>query len=226
MKLSDAGLYALALHEGIVPGPYRDSVGIWTYGIGHTAAAGNPDPATMKRGMPANLDAAIEDVIDLFRQDVAKYETAVARAVNVPLKQHQFDALVSFHYNTGAIAKASLVKKLNAGDYAGAGAGFMAWNKPPEITDRRKAERDLFLAGTYPGGLVNVWGVTSEGKVIWKPQRRLTMPQFLAIADADPIFADPGFTSKPDTGGKDFWASLFDALDFTKLRKILRMKGR
>ena len=40
MKTSDAGIFALALHEGIVPGPYRDSVGVWTYGIGHTLGAG------------------------------------------------------------------------------------------------------------------------------------------------------------------------------------------
>lgn len=209
MKLTDAGLYALALHEGLVPGPYLDSVGVWTYGIGHTAAAGNPDPAKMQRGMPADLDAGIADVIDLFRQDVAKYEAAVVRAVKVPLKPHQFDALVSFHYNTGAIAKASLVKKLNAGDYAGAGSGLMAWTKNPELIERRKAERDLFLSGTYPGGAVNVWGVTEAGKVIWKPQRKLNMPQFLALID-EPIFADPGFTPKPESKG--FWATLLMAL--------------
>lgn len=209
MKLTDAGLYALALHEGLVPGPYLDSVGVWTYGVGHTAAAGYPDPAQMPRGMPADLDAAIAAVIELFRHDAAKYEAAVARAVKVPLKPHQFDALVSFHYNTGAIGRASLVKKLNAGDYAGAGAGLMAWSKPAEIIPRRKAERDLFLHGTYPGGAVTVWGVTNAGKVIWKPQRKLNMQQFLALVDA-PIFADPGFTPKPD--GKGFWASLFMAL--------------
>ena len=219
MKLSDAGLYALALHEGIVPGPYRDSVGVWTYGIGHTAAAGGLDPADMPRGMPANLSEAVEDAIDMFRHDAAKYEAAVARAVKVPLKQHQFDALVSFHYNTGAIAKASLVKKLNAGDYEGAGAGLMAWVKPPEVRKRREAERDLFLRGVYPGGTVNVWGVTKEGKVIWKPVMRLNMPQFLAIADAPPVFADPGHTPKPvvtspapNPAAKGFWASLVTAL--------------
>ena len=57
MKTSDAGLFAIALHEGIVPGPYFDSVGVLTYGIGHTLGAGYPDPAKMQRGMPTNLDA-------------------------------------------------------------------------------------------------------------------------------------------------------------------------
>ena len=183
MKTSDAGLFALALHEGIVPAPYRDSVGVWTYGIGHTLGAGYPDPAKMQRGMPTNLDAALRDVFDLFRRDVAKYEAAVNRAVKVPVTQAQFDALVSFHYNTGAIGRASLVKRLNAGDVAGAAAGFMAWKKPAEIIARRKAEQAMFANGTYPTGQVTVWQVSKAGKVIWKPARRLTKDQVLALLD-------------------------------------------
>ena len=183
MKTSDAGLFALALHEGIVPAPYRDSVGVWTYGIGHTLGAGYPDPEKMLRGMPSSLDAALRDVFDLFRRDVAKYEAAVNRAVKVPITQAQFDALVSFHYNTGAIGKASLVKRLNAGDLAGAAAGFMAWKKPPEIIERRKAEQALFAKGVYPKGLVTVWQVSGAGRVIWKPARRLSKDQVLALLD-------------------------------------------
>ena len=181
MKTSDAGLFALALHEGIVPAPYYDSVHVRTYGIGHTAAAGAPDPASLPMGMPADLDAALRDVFDLFRRDVAKYEAAVNRAVKVPITQAQFDALVSFHYNTGAIGKASLVKRLNAGDVAGAAAGFMAWKKPAEIIPRRKAEQELFAKGVYPGGKVTVWQVSNSGLVIWKPARRLDMQQVLDL---------------------------------------------
>ena len=181
MKTSDAGIFALALHEGIVPAPYRDSVGVWTYGIGHTLGAGYPDPEKMLRGMPSSLDAALRDVFDLFRRDVAKYEAAVNRAVKVPVTQAQFDALVSFHYNTGAIGRASLVKRLNAGDLAGAAAGFMAWKKPPEIIERRKAEQALFAKGVYPKGLVTVWQVSGAGRVIWKPARRLDMQQVLDL---------------------------------------------
>ena len=183
MKTSDAGLFALALHEGIVPAPYKDSVGVLTYGIGHTLGAGYPDPAKMQRGMPTNLDAALRDVFDLFRRDVAKYEAGVNRAVKVPVTQAQFDALVSFHYNTGAIGKASLVKRLNAGDVAGAATGFLAWMKPPEIKDRRTAEFALFAKGVYPGGQVTVWQVSNSGRVIWKPARRLNKDQVLALLD-------------------------------------------
>lgn len=183
MKTSDAGLFALAMHEGIVPGPYRDSVGVFTYGIGHTVGAGYPDPVKMQRGMPSNLDAALRDVFDLFRRDIAKYEAGVNRAVKVPVSQAQFDALVSFHYNTGAIAKASFVKKLNAGDTIGAAAGMMAWSKPAEIIPRRKAEQKLFAHGVYPTGQVAVWKVDGNGKVIWKPVRQLTKAQVMALLD-------------------------------------------
>ena len=183
MKTSDAGLFALALHEGIVPAPYRDSVGVWTYGIGHTLGAGYPDPAKMQRGMPTNLDAALRDVFDLFRRDVVKYEAVVNRAVKVPVTQAQFDALVSFHYNTGAIGRASFVKRLNAGDEVGAAAGMMAWSKPASIIDRRKAEQKLFAKGIYPTGTVPVWKVDGNGRVIWKPARRLTKDQVLALLD-------------------------------------------
>jgi len=182
MRTSDAGVYALALHEGIVPAPYRDSVGVWTYGIGHAETSGlPPNPRTMPRGMPANLDAALVDVFRVFRQDLPRYEADVLRAVKVPLKQHQFDALVSFHYNTGAIGRASLVKKLNAGDVKGAAAGFMSWVKPKEITERRRQEQALFASGAYPSGQVTVWGANAAGAVVWKPVRRLSMAQVLAL---------------------------------------------
>ena len=197
MKTSDAGLFALALHEGIVPAPYRDSVGVWTYGIGHTLGAGYPDPEKMLRGMPSSLDAALRDVFDLFRRDVAKYEEAVNRAVKVPVTQAQFDALVSFHYNTGAIGRASLVKRLNAGDVAGAATGFLAWMKPPEIKDRRTAEFALFAKGTYPGGQVTVWQVSKAGKVIWKPARRLNMPQVLELLRGAHVSETPVSVTRP-----------------------------
>lgn len=174
LTTSPRGIFALALHEGVVPGPYLDSVNVWTWGVGHTAAAGGPDPYLMPRGMPADLDAALASVFAVFRRDLPKYEAGVRAAVKVALQQHEFDALVSFHYNTGAIAKANLTRKLNAGDRAGAAAGFMGWVKPPEIRKRREAEQRLFRTGTYPAGKVSVWQVDARGRVIWRPIRQVT----------------------------------------------------
>ena len=71
----------------------------------------------------------------------------------MPVTQNQFDALVSFTYNLGAgnLRSSTLLKKLNAGDYAGAADEFPKWNKAggkelAGLTRRRNAERDLFLS--------------------------------------------------------------------------------
>ncbi|MGW7506109.1 lysozyme, partial [Streptomyces albidoflavus] len=81
MRVSDKGIAFLVAHEGVVPGPYLDSVGVWTWGVGHTAAAGAPIPSAMPRGMPADLDAALREVFMVFRRDLAKYEADVERAL-------------------------------------------------------------------------------------------------------------------------------------------------
>lgn len=63
-----------------------------------------------------------------FDRDIARYAAEVARAVgSAPTAQGQFDALVSFHYNTGRIADATLTRRHVAGDYAAARAEFGKW---------------------------------------------------------------------------------------------------
>lgn len=62
--------------------------------------------------------------------DLKHYAAEVARALgDAPRSQSQFDALVSFHYNTGAIARATLTQKHLAGDYEGAAKEFARWNR-------------------------------------------------------------------------------------------------
>ena len=174
MRMSTKGVAMLIASEGIVPAPYKDSKGVWTYGIGHTAAAGAPNPNEIPRGMPDDLDAELRNVFTLFRNDLARYEHDVSSAIDVPLKQHQFDALVHFHYNTGGIDAARLTQQINAGDMAGAGESFMRWTKPAEIIPRRKAEQALFVHGTYSNAAATVWNADNRGKVIWKPVRTLS----------------------------------------------------
>ena len=88
----------------------------------------------------------------LFARDLAKFEAEVSKAIgDTPTTQNQFDALVSFHYNTGAIASSTLGKLHKAGDYAGAAAQFGRWiyndDKPMEgLKRRRAAERELYLS--------------------------------------------------------------------------------
>jgi len=182
MKVSARGIHAIALHEGIVPAPYYDSVGVLTFGVGHTASAGAPDPATMPKGNPADLDAAIAEAFTVFRRDLARFEDRVRVAVKVPLQQHEFDALVSFDFNTGGIHRAKLTEHLNKGDRAAAARGFMGWLRPPEIRSRRESEMRLFRDGTYPTGNVAVFGVTAGNRPNFRSVlKRLTQAQVAAL---------------------------------------------
>ncbi len=164
-QVSNDGLLEILEHEGIVPAPYLDSVGRWTWGAGHTAAAGGVDPEKLPRGMPRGLDAAIADVLSVFRDDIAKYEARVRAAIKVPVKQHEFDALVGFDLNTGGIFKAKLTGAINAGE-ANAARHFMGWLKPPEIKARREDEMNLFRTGDYAanGSLIPIYKVNSRGQ--------------------------------------------------------------
>jgi lysozyme len=166
MTVSIRGLLEIAEHEGIVPAPYLDSVGVWTWGIGHTAAAGGPDPAQMTRAMPQDIDAAVIIAIDQFAIDVKGYVARVKDAIRVPLAQHQFDALVSFDFNTGGIHRAKLTAAINAGD-PDAARHFMGWLRPPEIRKRRTAEMALFRTGDYAanGDAIPIWRTDGNGKL-------------------------------------------------------------
>lgn len=172
MKTSPQGILEICEVEGIVPAPYMDSRNNWTYGVGHTAAAGGPDPEDLPRGMPSNMNAAIIEAVNLFKNDVEKYENRVCRAIKVKLEQHQFDALVSWDFNTGGATWRSrsgrpcqLVQQINRGDMSG--EGFMGWLQPPEIRGRRKAEQDLFRTGDYAanGDVIPIWNVDHNGRL-------------------------------------------------------------
>ena len=111
----------------------------WTIGWGSTGK-------DIRKGLiwtQAECDARFNRHIQEFVRDV---NTAIAGA---PTTQNQFDALVSFHYNTGAIFKATLTKLHKAGKFAEAAAEFLKWNraggKPMAgLTRRRQAESDLY----------------------------------------------------------------------------------
>lgn len=146
MKTSDRGVALIKAHEGLRLQAYQDPVGVWTIGVGHTTAAG---PPKVERGM--KITEAGADAI--LRQDLAKFEGYVTDAVKVPLNQNEFDALVSWTFNLGPsnLRSSTLLRKLNAGDRAGAADEFLKWDKAggkklAGLTKRREAERALFRA--------------------------------------------------------------------------------
>lgn len=139
MQLTAIGRAALISREGTVLKAYKDSVGIWTIGVGHTSKAGPPK-------VTPGLSITAAEADELFAVDVVKYANAVAAAVKVPLADHRADALISLCYNIGpaAFSGSTIVKRLNKGDYTGAAEAILMWNKPAEIISRRQAEYDQF----------------------------------------------------------------------------------
>lgn len=192
-RVSMEGLVEIASHEGIVNAPYRDSVGVWTVGIGHTASAGPPDPAK-RRG-----EYSIPYIMDIFSDDIGMFEQRVRDAFTVPLKQHEFDAAVSFDFNTGGIDRATWVRKFNAGDRVGARKAFMNWSKPAAIIPRRRKERDLFFNGTYSNdGTVTLWPADSAGNVLWRRGQPINLIELMDRGEAP----DPTPLPTPKPTGK------------------------
>ncbi|QFT77042.1 lysozyme [Erythrobacter sp. THAF29] len=113
----------------------------WTIGWGATG----PEIARGTVWTPEECDARLE-------RDLKRYAADVARAIgDAPTTQGQFDAMVSFHYNTGAIARATLTKKHTAGDHVGAALEFARWNKAggrvlKGLVRRRAEETALYRA--------------------------------------------------------------------------------
>lgn len=149
MKLSAAGLRLIEVFEGVRLEAYPDpgSGGEpWTIGVGTTVY---PDGRLVRPGDRITEQQAREYLV----HDIASFEAEVERLVTVPVTQAQFDALVSLAYNvgTGALESSTLLRKLNAGDTAGAAAEFDRWTKAggrelPGLVRRRRAERTLFEA--------------------------------------------------------------------------------
>ncbi|HFJ2439566.1 lysozyme [Enterobacter hormaechei] len=146
MQTSEKGIALIKQFEGCKLTAYQDSVGVWTIGYGWTQPVyGKP----IRAGMTIKQETAEL----LLKNGLVSYESDVSRLVKVGVTQGQFDALVSFTYNLGArsLSTSTLLRKLNAGDYAGAADEFLRWNKAGGkvlngLTRRREAERALFLS--------------------------------------------------------------------------------
>jgi len=151
------GAMEIVSHEAIVQECYRDSVGVWTWSVGVTNASGHEVYPRYKDN-PQPLDKCLAIYIWLLR---TKYLPDVLAAFSgFPLSETQLTAALSFHYNTGAIKRAGWVASVKAGRMSQAREQFLEWRSPPEIIPRRKAERDLFFAGTWSSdGKVNVYPV-------------------------------------------------------------------
>jgi GH24 family phage-related lysozyme (muramidase) len=146
VNTSPAGIALIKEFEGFPFGgrPYRDPVGVWTIGYGHTAGVG-----------PNTHRLTEREASRLLQQDLdRKYEPAVeALPMADELNENQFSALVSFVYNIGPgsiSAETGIGRALRARQWQRAADEMLRWNKAggrvlPGLTRRRQAERALFL---------------------------------------------------------------------------------
>ena len=162
-EISAAGIDLIKSFEGIMDGdprtanldPYLDPVGIWTIGYGHAIVVGKD----FLRGKQNKAKAfslypggiTLEEAETLLRADVMDKCRDVDSLVKVSLNDNQYAAVVSFTFNLGVgnLKQSTLLKKLNAGDFAGAALEFAKWNKAggrvlAGLTRRRAAEAELF----------------------------------------------------------------------------------
>jgi lysozyme len=150
MKINVAGLALIKAHEGRRLEAYKDPVGIWTIGYGHTSAAGAPK---VSPGMKIT-EAEAERIL---RNDLAKFERAVADAVSVPLNDNQFSALVSFCFNVGpgGFRRSSVLRCVNDRQFDLVPGRLALWNKGGGkvlrgLVRRRMEEGELFMAPVAP----------------------------------------------------------------------------
>jgi lysozyme len=144
LKISSQGYDLIREFEGLRTEAYRDAVGVWTIGYGHTSAAGEP---RVKPGMAITQDEATE----ILKRDVETFADGVRRHLKVELTEDKFSALVSFAYNVGLgnFARSSVLKAVNTHDFAAVPRRLALWNKAggrtlPGLIRRRAAEAALF----------------------------------------------------------------------------------
>jgi lysozyme len=141
MNIGNKGLELIKHFEGCELQAYKCPAGVWTIGYGHI------------KGVSEGMTITQEEAENMLRDEMAEYEGYVNNLVTVELNQNQFDAMVSWVYNLGGgnLGASTLLKVLNAGDFAGVPAQMLRWNKAggkvlEGLTRRRQAEADLFVA--------------------------------------------------------------------------------
>lgn len=158
MKVSDKVIHMIKHHEGVRTKPYQCPALLWTVGVGHVI---DPYHARVKldnrKALPIpdgwNRTLSMDEVNEILKKDLARFEQGVLRLCPVKLTQGQFDALVSFSFNVGLgnLQNSTLRMKVNRKDFDGAAEQLLVWTKAggkvlKGLVTRRNDEKALFLS--------------------------------------------------------------------------------
>lgn len=171
----------MAHHEAFVQEAYKDSEGIWTWAMGVTNASGHK--IDRYKDNPQSLENCIDVSIWLLR---THYLPEVLGAFKGrTLTESQLAAALSFHWNTGAIAKTNWVTMFLAGDHSGA-RRFLETHylNDGDLTARRKAEAALFFDGVWSNdGKTTLYEVSKPSySPKWSSARRVDISGMVRAA--------------------------------------------
>jgi lysozyme len=113
VNVSKAAIALIKHHEGVRNRPYRCPANLWTVGVGHLIGDGKHLPDSWNRTFSQ------EEIDGILKSDLRRFELGVHKMLpNVPLRQHEFDALVSFCFNLGlgCFQRSTLRQALLRGD--------------------------------------------------------------------------------------------------------------
>jgi lysozyme len=147
MKISQAGIDLIRRFEGCKLKPYLCPAGYWTVGYGHVIGNGKTKPEKQLYTQ--------EEVNELLRTDLVRFEQGVLRYCPVHLTQFEFDSLVSFSFNLGlgVLQRSTLRRKILRQDRQAAAKEILKYNKAggqvlKGLTRRREAEYRMFTKET------------------------------------------------------------------------------
>lgn len=171
MDLSTNGLRFIARREALVLVAYQD-------GPHKSIGFGSNDPS-LKEG--DRITAA--EAFARLKQDVAPRARRVSNLLRKPVEQHQFDALVSLHYQSGNRYLPRIINLINEGNLHDAAMTFpscdqnMAGERLPGLHKRRLLEQKLFMTGDY--------GIDLDEIPYWKGDPRKTKPETYHVQPGD-----------------------------------------
>ena len=159
MHISDEMLNVLKQLEGFSPHAYWD-YSQYSIGYGSECPKGKEKYYMAKEDGGEGHQISVEYAEELLRKELDYFEEVVNKFIdrhNLTLKQHQYDALISFTYNTGyawTSTTGNLVTAVIGGDTGSHFIyGMMLWSMAGQrhiLINRRTVETNIYANGVYP----------------------------------------------------------------------------